>query len=88
MVYCIWGKEKHVHNASENDGTFDGFTDCVADHLRVSDRGREKGVRATSVSSDLSHEKHVLNTEEKYRMAIYYLTKIKLKKYKHTVFQL
>lgn len=66
MVCCIWGKEKHVHNASENDGMCDVLTDCVADHLRVNDRGSEKGVRATSVSSDLSHEKHVLleeNTE-------------------------
>lgn len=66
MVCCIWGKEKHVHNASANDGECDGFTDCVASHLHVSDRGREKGVWVTSVSSDLSHEKHDLlekNTE-------------------------
>lgn len=66
MVCCIWGKEKHVYIASENDGKCDGFTDCVADHLRVSDRGREKGVWEASVSSDLSHEKNVLlerNTE-------------------------
>lgn len=57
MVCCIWGKEKHVYNTGENDGKCDGFTDCVADHLRVRDRGREKGARMTSGSSDLLRNK-------------------------------
>lgn len=70
--------KKRVHDASENDRKCDGFTDSVAVHLRVSDRGREKGARATSVSSDLLHEKHAqLEKTKQNRMAVYHLTKKK-----------
>lgn len=55
MLYLGEGEKCH-----HGDASFDKckvFTDCVADHLCVSDKGREKCVRAKYVSSDLSHEK-------------------------------
>lgn len=53
MECCIWRKEKKCHHGDKNDDKCDVFTDRVADHLRVNDKGREKDVRVTSVSSDL-----------------------------------
>lgn len=47
-------------------GSVMGLQTVSQDHLRVSDRGREKGVRATSVLVDLSRETCLLrkkNTE-------------------------
>lgn len=55
MLYL--GEGEKCHHGDENFDKCNVFTDCVANHLCVSDKGREKGVRATSVSSDLSYEK-------------------------------